>query len=108
MGIINLHFCKVNKMKFAVKVLLFGAAAVEAAKIKPHRYTKECPCECISHEPLWNYYDYAKEIYVDPGCNECKVVKEEACFTIAKAEADKAAAAKLALEQKAAADAAAA
>ena len=93
-------------MKFAVKMLLFSAAAVEATRIRS--FNAECPCTCISHEPLWEYYDYGKEIYVDPGCTECEVVVNETCFTIQKAEEDKVAAAKLAVSQKAEADAIAA
>lgn len=91
-------------MKYAVKMLLFGAAVVEATKINQLNALGACPCECISQEPLWAYYDYANEIYYDPGCTGCKVIMNEACFTIHKAEEDKAAAAKLAADQKAAAD----
>ena len=95
-------------MKFAVKMLLFSAAAVSATRIKQKEALGACPCECISHEPLWAWYDYANEIYYDPGCTDCKVVMNEACFTIHKAEEDKKAAALLAADQKAAADAEAA
>ena len=93
-------------MKFAVKVLLFGLAA--ANKINQMSAMEECPCDCISHEPLWTYYDYDKEVYYNPECTECKVVANDACWTIQKAEEDKAAAAQIAADQKAAADAKAA
>ena len=93
-------------MKFAVKVLLFGAAAVSAHKIKQMSSMTECPCECISREPLWTYYDYDNEIYYDgEGCTECKVVADEACWTIQKAEEDKVRAAQITADVKAAADA---
>lgn len=94
-------------MKYAVKALL-GLIAVQATKINQMNSLNECPCECISHEPLWDYYDYNSEIYYNPGCTECKIVANEACWTISKAEEDKAAAAKIAADQKAAADAKAA
>jgi len=83
--IIYNSFKQINSMKFVVKMLLFGAAAVEASKIKQKEAARECPCTCISHEPLWKYYDYASEIYYDPHCHDCRVVANEACFTIKKA-----------------------
>merc|ERR1712010_311801 len=106
MGNLNLFQHNRSNMKFAVKMLLFGAASVSAHKINQMSSLNECPCECISKEPLWTYYDYENEIYYDgEGCTECKVVANEACWTIQKAEEDKVMAAQLAADTKAAADA---
>lgn len=58
--------------------------------------TQQCPCDCVSEEPLWNNFDWANQIYINPGCGECNRVVDEGCWTIEKATADKAAALKLA------------
>ena len=68
-------------MKSVVKILL-SVAVVQAMRLDQNTAVTECPCECISHEPLWNYYDYDHGVYFNTGCpvRDCRITAADACF----------------------------
>ena len=70
-------------MKFVVKMLL-SVAVAHAMRLDQNTASAECPCDCISREPLWNNYNYNYDagVYFNTGCpvNPCRITAADACF----------------------------